>query len=480
MDPNINPNNPNQPAPVSPNNDITRPVAPTAPMPPPAPTVDPATLFTSDQNNLSPFQQPRKKRRKLWFFLLLIILLAAGGGYYYEKHKAKPAPAPAATNTAAVTLASAKPQYTQKDSVAGYLQYDASKFKEVTTLGLPPAKSTDPNVNVVIVQANVVSYADAGLYLYDLSTNKSYQLTTGGGSPRIMSDHFLLYGFDEQVDGKQTLGGKLLDLNTGVVKTIFSGLPADLPGNVCCSVSPDGYKAIFPQKDKIGIFDIRTNVVTNYNATVAPVAAGSVTTTSPTEISYAAPVWVDNNSIIYADKPATTTLMVNGFATKPPADTNLFSLDLGAGKSTEIPTGSSGIYDIYSRGTDTFVNEYTTDTKVNQFSKLATIATAKSDVLANTGNSFQLLSPKGDKLYLFPTLTKTGGYTVIDTATKTGTAFNPVPADITSISQIIPKGWAGQDSIIIQILDTATATNHEYIGIYNTTSNKVEQYTKIK
>jgi len=423
-----------------------------------------------------------QKRSKLWIIIIGILILAVGTAVYFVKyHSTSKNSSP--NQTSNTTLASAKPQFSFGDSVAGYLTYDAGKFKELSTIGLPTVKSANPDVNTVIVSANVVSYGDSGLYLYDLKTNKAYKLTSGGGTPHIMSDHFVVYGFDEGSGVDKKLGARLLDLNTGENKIVFSATPEEVSDTICCSVSPDGYKLALPQKNKITVWDIRSNTTKDYPATLNPIGEGFSRTAAndyAVEMSYASPAWADNNTVIYADKPATKYVEAGGATTKPAVSSDLFQLDLTTGKSSQLTTDGSGIYDIYTRedGGLIFTNEVTVGAAVNQFSEQS--LDNKPEVLAVTTDSFTSLSPKGDKLYLFPVLFKSNGYTVIDTNTKDTSSFNPVPDGITQISQIIPKGWAGDDKIILQILDTATSTNHEYIAIYNTTTDKVEQYATIK
>lgn len=412
--------------------------------------------------------------------MVVLFLLLGGGVAFYLISKTPPKNE--SSNKTGRQLASAKPQFASDDSVAGYVEYEASEFQEVKSLGVPTVKATSKDVNVIIVAANVVSYGESGLYLYDLKSNKNFKLTSGGGDPRIMSNHFVLYGFDEDTDGKKFLGAKLLDLNTGKDKVIFSAEPEQVSGTICCSVSPDGFKVAFAQKGKISIWDIRNDSFKDYTVTLNPIAEGFSREGASynVEMSYAAPAWVDNDSLIYADMPATKPVVVDGGTTKSPVNTNLYLLNLVSGAISELITGNSGIYDIFIRGGGNFVNELTVDTDLNQLSKFNLSNEKEPEVIASTFDRFYILSPKGDKLYIFPTLYKSDEYKLIDTNTKVSKAFNPLPTDIGNVSGIVPKGFAGEDRIILEIVDTAGTTNHEYIAIYNTTSNSVEQYTKIE
>ena len=452
---------------------------------PSLPVTNPETQPTVDGSNHdfkrstpTPEHTAPRKNKKPLLFLIGLALIIAGGIIFYLVTNKETSPKPA--TSASHTFASAKPQFAQSDSVAGYVTFNAAKFKEVSTIGLPPVESSNPNVNTVIVAANVVGYGDSGLYLYDLSTNKTYKLTSGGGDPRIMSDHFVVYGFDEGNGSNHKLGARLLDLKTGEDKIIFSASPENAPGTVCCSVSPDGFTLALPQKNKLTVWDIRSAASKDYSAHLNPVADGSNAGAAGVEMSYATPVWAGNESIIYADKPATETVMIDGVATKPAVDTSLFLMNLSDGKSTELTTGKSGIYDIYTRenGGVIFTHETTVGGGVIQFTQQS--LDDKPTVLTTTGGAFASLSPAGDKLYVFPLSYNPNSYYVVDTNTKVSSSFNPLPSTITKASQIIPKGWAGEDKIILEILDTAGVSNHEYIAIYNTTTDKVEQYSSIK
>lgn len=415
---------------------------------------------------------------ELLLVLMVIGVIGSIGWYVYKKN-----PPQTSKTVGSATLLSAQPQFSSRDSVAGYLKYNPAKFTEVKSIGLPTIKSTGNAVNVVIVAANTVSYGESGLYLYDLTTNKNYKLTSGGGDPRIMSDHFLIYGIDEGSGSSKKLGARLLDLNTGENKLIFSGAPENVPGTVCCSVSPDGFKLALAQKNKLSIWDIRTGKTKDYTETLNPISEGFTRNSSndyAVEMSYATPAWADSDRIIYADKPATKTVMEGVSATKPTIDTNLFLLNITDGKSSELPTGNSGIYEIYASGGTNFIYEVLIPAQVYQFSKLSSSGGSMPEPIGQTFGNFHLLSQKGDRLYLFPEINKSGVFTSLDTATKIAKTFNALPPEISKVTQVIPKGWAGEDRIILSITDTSGAIIHEYIAIYNTTSEKTEQYTTVK
>lgn len=409
----------------------------------------------------------KPRRKKLTLIATVLILVLAGGIIYYFVTK-NVTTTKTAGNETNQQLASAKPQFSNGDSVAGYLKYDSTKLKEVQSVGLPSVKSTDPNVNVVIVSSNYVSYGESGLYLYDLTTNKNYKLTSGGGDPRIISDHFLMYGFDEGSGADRRLGAKLLNLNDGQIKTIFSGPPETMTGTVCCSVSPDGFKLAWPLKDKISVWDIRTGATKDYAATVAPISETFERDDNndyATEIGYPPLEWVDNDTIAYADKTAH----------EGKANTNLYYLTLKDGKNSELATGNSAIYNIYVRGGNIFVLEVTADEE-DQISQTKLPVGTPPEVIAQLNFTYTpMFSPQGDKLYLFD-----DSYMVVDTKTKKVNQINPTTPEISHIDGVIPKGWAGPDRMIVDFTDVTSNPNHEYIAIYNTTTDQVEQYTTVK
>lgn len=421
-----------------------------------------------------------KHRGKLLYLSALLVLIIAGGIYYYLSNKNNSSNNTAGSKQSLVNISSAKRQYFLNDSVAGFINYKPIAFKEVSATKLPTIPQANPSINTIIVQANVVGFSDSGLYLYDLKANKTYKLTDGGGSPRIMSDHYLLYAFDTGNGKNKRLGGKLLDLQTGKTQTVFSDNPENVPGTVCCSVSPDGFKAAFVQKDKISIWDIRTQSSTNYTATVNPIDPNFSRTTANgynTENSYATPAWLDNENIIYSNKPADSPV------SNQPAqivDDTLYKLALSDGKSIEITTSESGIYSIYVEAGSTFVDEIPVGQTSSQISLVLLDGMAPRTIGLNPG--FALVSPSALNVYMFSTLDSGGYYSVIKTDANdpnvASVAFNPHIPGVT-ISQILPRGWIDNNRMLLAELDTAGTQNHEYIAIYNTTTDKVEQYLKI-
>jgi hypothetical protein len=420
-----------------------------------------------------------KRRNKLTYVLAFVLAAAAAGGSYLLLSGSSKAPSTPTAKKSSAVLTSAKKQYFLNDAVAGYISYKPEAFKEVTVSKLPQIPTADAGVNVVIVQANIVGFSDSGLYLYDLSTNKTYKLTDGGGSPRIMSDHYLLYAFDTGSGTTKRLGGKLLNLQTGQTQTVFSDTPENVPGTVCCSVSPDGLKAAFVQKNKISIWDINTQKSTDYTATVAPIDPNFSRTSANdynVEGSYATPAWLDNTTLVYTDKVAASLVVAN--QPKQTVDDTLYKLDFTSGKSTEIKTDKSGIYNLYVNGSSIFLDEEPMGQTYTQISVIPAGSEEIHPLGINPG--FALISPDGNKVYLFATQDSKFAYstvTVNQDSSQPGT-FDPHITGVT-VSQILPRGFIDKDRMILAELDTAGTQDHEYIAVYNTATDKVEQYLKI-
>ncbi len=426
-------------------------------------------------------EKPKSSKTSKLILITVVVLLAGVSGFLVYKQISKPKPV---NKPADVVLNSAKPQFPNNDSVAGYINYDAKLFKEVKTIGVPQFQSDSPDVNVVIISANVVSYGDSGLYLYDLATNKTFKLTSGGGDPRIMSDHFLVYGSAEGSGSDKRLNAKLLNLQTGETKTIFAAPPEDVAGDFCCSVSLDGFKLAVAQKNKIGVWDIRSDEIKDYQAVLNPIGEGFSRTSAndyAVEMSYARPAWKDNDTIIYADKPATKYVVVGGATTKPAVVTKLSKLSLTDGTSEQIQTGDTGIYNIYVRdgGNKIFINEV----PINGFDVQLTMIDSAGINLLLSGmiNNNLSISPKGDTVIIFPVLHASGGYVAFDVATKSyGKTLHPAPSDMKQIEQILPKGWFGDNKMILEVTGSDGVKPIEHIAIYNTETDKLEQQTTVK
>lgn len=436
---------------------------------------------------VQPVMQPVKKRSKILYLAVMVVLLLVVVAAYYFAFSSKNHDSvnTAATNQSNTNLTGAKKQYFLNDTVAGYVNYKPSVFKEIQDTKLPTIPPADPSVNVIIVQANIVGFNDSGLYLYDIGANKTYQLTKGGGSPRIMSNHYLLYGFDTGSGANKRLGGKLLDLQTGKTQTIFSNAPEKVPGTVCCSVSPDGYKAAFVQKDKVSVWDIRTAKMTDYAATVNPIDphfSRTATNDYNVEISYARPVWLDNDSIVYTDKPAATE--VGGNQPKAIVDNTLYQLNTKTGKSTPIKTDASGIYDIYVVNDAIFINAVPTDQDYAQISIISKGSDGYNIRPLGINNGHIMISPTGDRIYTFDSLDGPNAYTYMGTSdgdfsnSPNYGAFNPLIKGV-AISGVLPQGWLDDSRMLLSETDTAGVQTHEYIAVYNVKTDKVEQYIQI-
>jgi hypothetical protein len=195
-----------------------------------------------------------------------------------------------------------------------------------------------------------------------------------------------LYGFDTGSGANKQLGGKLLNLQTGKEQTVFTGAPENVPGTICCSVSPDGFKAAFVQKDKITVWDIRTQTSTDHPSTVNPIDPNFSRTAGNdynTEISYAAPAWLDNDTLIYTDKPASSQVE----AGKPAQiiDNTLYKLTLSSDKSTPLKTDKGGIYNIYVAAGSVFVDQNPIGQTYTQISLVLTDGSAARPLGINSG-----------------------------------------------------------------------------------------------
>lgn len=422
--------------------------------------------------------KPPKSKKPLILILILVFLLAAGGAAYYFTKPSKDKTTTTSTTGTKKSVNAGKKQYAFGDSVAGYINYKPQAFKEITTAKIPTISQVSPDINSVIVEANITGFSGSGLFLYDLKTNKTYQLTDGGGAPRIMSDHYLLYGFDTGSGANKRLGGKLLDLQTGKTTTVFSDTPENTPGTNCCSVSPDGYKAAFVQKDKISVYDIRTDKTTPYTVKLTAIDPHFSRTASNdynVEMSYATPQWLDNDTLIYSDNVAASE--VTAGQAKQTVQDNLFSLNLTDNKSTSIAIDKGGIYNLYTANGSIYLDiEPMGETSTN----LVYIKDAESKPLTlGPGLGFNIVSPDGARIYTF---SPGANFVVYEPATGTSptdSAFNPTIPDA-KINEVLPRGWAGPDRMIVTELDTATAQTHEYIAVYNVTTNKLEQSVMVK
>ncbi len=425
-------------------------------------------------------KRPSSSSRKVLVFSIALILLLsiATALYYITGTKSADETAPTTT-----TLNQAKPQFYMDDNVAGYVTYNPEKFEEVESK-LPTIEKVDTDVNTIIFTGSSLGFeGDPGIYLYDLAANKTYRLLSQGGDPRIMSDHFLAYADQEGSGTDKKFTAKVLDLQTGESNTVFSGAREDVAGDFCCNVSPDGFLLLWTQTNKLSVWDIRTYTTKDFAVNVRTVGEGFTEaygdTDYTTEMSYATPAWLDNDTVIFADKPATKYELRADEVHKPVIDTNLFSLDLATGTTRELPTGSGGIYSIYTRGDRLFMEE-AVDTGATTLFQVNLASQDAPEPLRDSFNFFELPDFAGDKVFFFPTLHEASEYQVLDVATGTQSVFAPYPSSLSdSISQVIPQGFVAKDRIIVRIMDTDNNPSREYIAVYNTTSNKVEQHTLI-
>lgn len=310
----------------------------------PSPNTD-NSLSAGNQNPAPP--PPRSSRKKLYLLLsgLVILLAVVLVWLFLYKDKSPTNQTPAAKAPASQTLSAALPQFPTSKSVAGYLKFDSSKFKPVDTLkndnfALSASKDASPKVNTLIFQGDLFNINQSGLYLYDIAKNQTYKITDGGGSPRIMSDHFLLYGLQTASGQKATNSAVLLNMLTGEKKTVVEGDATDLANSFCCTVSPDGFKLAIPRAGKIDIWDIRDDSTISIPAQINPfhVVTGAANVPYYDEIDYPTMAWLDNQTLIFADKPPTDIRVDSkGNVNNDPVANNLYTLDVTTKKRYQAP-----------------------------------------------------------------------------------------------------------------------------------------------
>lgn len=379
------------------------------------------------------------------------------------------------------TLLSAKPQYVNTQLVTGYIKYDENKFKEISSFKFPKIKPLDQNSNIIIAQATLLNINESGLYLFDLLTNKTYKLTSGGGDPRIMSDHFMVYGFEDTSNNNHLIGAKILNLLTGETKIIYADIPQKVPGDLCCTVSPDGFRLAIIQKDKINIWDIRDQTTKTYPVSVNPIGEGFVNdevVPYNVEMSYAKPQWLDNSDLIYADKPAVKHVDIDGATANPTVDTNIFKLDINSGVSSEIKTEKGGIYNIQVRSGDIYEDEVIREIKnydiIDTIYKLNLDGKSKPVSLIDAGLASFDVSHDSKSVYLFSSFERTK----VDLDSLDRRELNVIPDGVSEDVGILNQGWIDNDRMLLEISDRNS--NHEYIAIYNARSDKIDQFTEVK
>jgi len=392
------------------------------------------------------------------------------------------------TNSSSHTiLAKAKQQYSGKKFTAGYLKIAPSKFEEIGKLTeqvgpIKAALENNPNINSILFEGNELGFSDSALYLYDISNNKVHKIADGGSSAaRIMSDHYVVYGFSKQNSDGTQLSVIVLNLQTGEKKTIVEGDATQLTGNNCCAVSPDGLKLAIPQKGKILVWNAQNNTTIAVTADLDPFSEGFPTDksffkVSPyfVEMGYPNLAWLNNTKIAYANHPP-HSMNSNGSTT--PTNNNLLILDTEHQDSKPFKNLNIGIANLIAtnNGKRIFADN---GPSIYQFDP----ETLDSKLLAYTNWGFNSYSPDGSKFFNFQALHSIGSDTGFSVNTPDNLfTINGVPdgVDEAQISQIIPESWISDNLLLIKIYANNPFQSYEWEGVYDSGANKVIQYVQV-
>lgn len=381
--------------------------------------------------------------------------------------------------------APSKPQYANANLAVGYALVNASKFQRVDkstkyTAMLASVYKTHDNVNTVIFEGNDAGFSDSGLYIYDLGANAIYKIASGGSdAARIMSDHYVVYGFGEQHSDGTTNSIIVLNLQTGEKKTIVKGNAMQLTGNDCCAVSPDGLKLAIPEKDKVLVWDITDDSTRFIPANLNPFREGFPTDpaffkTAPyfEEISYPTLAWVDNTTVVYADHPPVIT---NADNTNTPSPNKLYLLNIDTQTSTPFQDVNEAFYGV------TVVNDGRTILADNLDNVYQFDVATRTGNLIGAGGSAQwrMYSADGSTVYAF-----TGGVGAENTfsfniAAGKMNGLNLLLPEFGDISYARPESWIGDHLLLIKLADYNANPSHEWEVVYDTVADKVVQSVQV-
>lgn len=416
--------------------------------------------------------------------IVLIILGAIGLVGYKVWHKTFPS----ITSNNHSVLADAKTQYSGAQLTAGYLNFASSKFQLVSNLSpqvrvFKPVYNANPSINSVIFEGNLLGFGNSGLYLYDIAHNSAYKIADGGSSAaRIMSDHYVVYGYGQQNSSGTDNSIIVLNLQTGVKQTIVEGNAMQLTGNDCCAVSPDGLKLAIPEKDKVLIWNAQDGTTQTIKAQLDPFSIGFPTDKSfyqkaPyfVEMNYPALAWLDNSTIVFANHPPTT---MNSNGNTHPTNNQLYLLNTSDQTSRPLQDVNDGLYnvDVANNGQTIFADNATSIYKFDP-------QTLTGKLLTSNGGAFNMYSPDGSKVFVFQGLYTPGADVSLDASNPPAqSTLNVVPnvLDNPQISQVIPEAWISDHQMLIKITATKSAQNHEWEGVYDATANKVTQYVQVR
>ena len=385
-------------------------------------------------------------------------------------------------------LADAKPQYAGAQLTAGYLTFNSAKFQPVSQLSqqvnlLKPVYEANSSINSVVFEGNVLGFGNSGLYLYDIAHNTAYKIASGGSSAaRIMSNHYVVYGYGQQNSSGTNNSIIVLNLQTGVKQTIVEGNATQLTGNDCCAVSPDGLELAIPEKNKILVWNAQNNITQSIPAQLDPFSANFPTNksfyqNSPyfVEMNYPTLAWLNDSTIVYANHPP-TTMDSNGNTS--PTNNQLYLLNLSDQTSKPLQNINDGLYNVAvaNNGQSIFADNATS---IYQFDP----QTLSGKLLTSSGGAFNMYSPDGSKIFIFQSLYSPNADFSIDvTDPTTQIPLNVVPPGLNQaqISQVIPESWISNHQMLLKITATNSVQNHEWEGVYDTTTNKVTEYIQVR
>lgn len=248
----------------------------------------------------------------------------------------------------------------------GNVTYEPEKLQELTSDTGFVSKLNE--IQPVQKEANLssVAFVETGddvytrrLVMYDFATGKARIIHEDKGDekvrhyyhPVILSDHYVAWytmTYETPVDlkGKITVA----DLNTGDENELLNDDVANLPENLCCSVSPDGLYLVMPlPPNKIAFYSAggeKTQEITA-NISTLPHTEGQDDNGYAQAMrasGYPALQWLDNKRVVLATN-APISYKVDGDGTHIAKDTNgLDILDLESGKQTNlVKTGTYSI-----------------------------------------------------------------------------------------------------------------------------------------
>ncbi len=407
------------------------------------------------------------------FVLFVLIVLVAVGFVVWDRLSNGTAKVPA------------KQQYANDNLTVGYTLVNATKLQRVEksskyTALLASTYKAYNSINTVIFEGNDFGLNDSGLFLYKLDDNSIYKIASGGSDDaRIMSDHFVVYGFAVQHSDGTTNSIIALDLQTGERRTIVQGSAAQLTGNNCCAVSPDGLKLAIPEKGQILVWNIIDGSTRTIAANVNPFSQGFPTgpeffKQAPyfQEMSYPKLVWADNTTLVYADHPP---IIMNADNTNTPSSNKLYLLNTDSQVSTPLQDINAAFYDVTvtNNGQTLFADNLDDVYKFD-------LQTYEGKLVGAGGSAqWRMYSADGSTVYAF-----TGGVGSdntfsfnIDTAEENG--LDLLLPEFGEISYARPASWIGDHLLLIKLANYNANPVEEWEVVYDTAAGKVIQSVRV-